>query len=117
MRTIREHFADRLFLSVTGVTHDGMLTDIDVLEAEVKRAMLEQAEESVLLLDGSKLAAHGRQAIAPLARGLARARRRARRRRRRAPAGGRCDGACHAGPREGEAMVSAVVLRGVSGGR
>ncbi len=67
MRTVREHFADRLFLSVTGVTRDGTLTDIDVLEAEVKRAMLEQAEESVLLLDGSKLAAHGRQAIAPLA--------------------------------------------------
>ena len=67
VRTVREHFADRLFLSVTGVTRDGTLTDIDVLEAEVKRAMLEQAEESVLLLDGSKLAAHGRQAIAPLA--------------------------------------------------
>jgi DeoR/GlpR family transcriptional regulator of sugar metabolism len=67
VRTVREHFADRLFLSVTGVTRDGTLTDVDVLEAEVKRAMLEQAEESVLLLDGSKLAAHGRQAIAPLA--------------------------------------------------
>ena len=67
VRTVREHFADRLFLSVTGVTRDGTLTDIDVLEAEVKRAMLAQAEESVLLLDGSKLAAHGRQAIASLA--------------------------------------------------
>ena len=70
---------------------DGTLTDIDVLEAEVKRAMLEQAEESVLLLDGSKLAAHGRQAIAPLAAvtlvladGLADER-------RRAPAGRRRD--------------------------
>ena len=62
----REHFADRLFLSVTGVTPDGVMTDADVLEAEVKHAMLEQAEQSVLLLDGSKLSARGRQAIAPV---------------------------------------------------
>ena len=42
------------------------MTDADVLEAEVKHAMLEQAEQSVLLLDGSKLSARGRQAIAPV---------------------------------------------------
>jgi len=66
VRSVREHFADRLFLSVTGVTPDGVMTDADVLEAEVKHAMLEQAEQSVLLLDGSKLSARGRQAIAPV---------------------------------------------------
>ena len=54
------------------------MTDADVLEAEVKRAMLEQAEESVLLLDGSKLTARGRQAIAPVRRGVAGADRRRR---------------------------------------
>jgi DeoR/GlpR family transcriptional regulator of sugar metabolism len=43
-----------------------MMTDADVLEAEVKRTMLEQSEQSVLLLDDSKLAARGRQAIAPV---------------------------------------------------
>ncbi len=67
VRSVREHFADRLFLSVTGVTADGVMTDADVLEAEVKRAMLEQAGQSVLLLDSSKLSARGRQAIAPVA--------------------------------------------------
>jgi DeoR/GlpR family transcriptional regulator of sugar metabolism len=66
VRAVREHFADRMFLSVTGVTPEGVMTDADLLEAEVKRAMLEQAEQPALLLDDSKLAARGRQAIAPL---------------------------------------------------
>jgi DeoR/GlpR family transcriptional regulator of sugar metabolism len=64
VRAAREHFADRLLLSVTGVTHNGVMTDADVLEAEVKRAMLEQSEHSVLLVDDSKLQARGRQALA-----------------------------------------------------
>jgi DeoR/GlpR family transcriptional regulator of sugar metabolism len=67
VRMIREHFADRLFLSVTGVTANGMLTDADDLEAAVKAAMIGQARESVLLVDASKLSARGRQAVAPLA--------------------------------------------------
>jgi DeoR/GlpR family transcriptional regulator of sugar metabolism len=66
VRAIREHFADKVFLSVTGVTSRGVLTDADELEAAVKLAMLEQAQEAVLLLDDSKLNARGRQAIAPL---------------------------------------------------
>jgi DeoR/GlpR family transcriptional regulator of sugar metabolism len=66
VRAVREHFADRVFLSVTGVTQTGLLTDIDALEAEVKRAMLDQASERILLLDESKLTAHGRQAIGSL---------------------------------------------------
>lgn len=59
------HFADRLFLSVKGVTADGTLTEADPLEAEVKRAMIAHAEESVLLLDRSKLSARGLSAIVP----------------------------------------------------
>lgn len=68
VRMIREHFVDRLFLSVTGVSRTGVLTDADDLEAAVKRAMLDQAAESTLLLDATKLNTYGRQAIAPLAR-------------------------------------------------
>ena len=64
VRAVREHFADRLLMSITGVTGRGVMTDADLLEAEVKRAMLEHAEQPVLLLDDSKLAARGRQAIA-----------------------------------------------------
>jgi DeoR/GlpR family transcriptional regulator of sugar metabolism len=64
IHTVLGHYADRLFLSVKGVTRDGVLTDADELEAEVKRAMIAQAGESVLLLDDSKLGARGQNAIA-----------------------------------------------------
>jgi DeoR/GlpR family transcriptional regulator of sugar metabolism len=67
VRSVREHFADRMFFSVTGVTERGVMTDADLLEAEVKRAMLEHAAEPALLVDDSKLLLRGRQAIAPIA--------------------------------------------------
>jgi DeoR/GlpR family transcriptional regulator of sugar metabolism len=63
VHTVLGHFADRMFLSVKGVTDDGMLTDADELEAEVKRAMIAQSREPVLLLDDSKLGARGQNAI------------------------------------------------------
>jgi DeoR/GlpR family transcriptional regulator of sugar metabolism len=63
VHTVLGHFADRLFLSVKGVTRDGVLTDADELEAEVKRSMIEQAGEAVLLVDDSKLGARGQNAI------------------------------------------------------
>jgi DeoR/GlpR family transcriptional regulator of sugar metabolism len=63
VRTVLEHFADKVFLSVKGVSSAGMLTDADPLEAEVKRAMISQAEEPVLLVDGSKLHTRGLAAI------------------------------------------------------
>jgi DeoR/GlpR family transcriptional regulator of sugar metabolism len=66
VQTIKGHFADRLFMSVKGVTADGSLTDADPLEADVKRAMIAQAAESTLLLDRSKLTARGLNVIAPL---------------------------------------------------
>ncbi|MBE2317645.1 DeoR/GlpR transcriptional regulator [Solirubrobacter sp. CPCC 204708] len=68
VRAARDHFADRLLMSITGITATGVMTDADVLEAEIKRTMLAQAEQSVLLLDDSKLSARGRQAVAPVAR-------------------------------------------------
>ncbi len=63
LHTVLGHFADRMFLSVKGVTSEGMLTDADELEAEIKRAMIGQSEEPVLLLDDSKLGARGQNAI------------------------------------------------------
>jgi DeoR/GlpR family transcriptional regulator of sugar metabolism len=66
IHTVLGHFADRLFLSVKGVTADGTLTDADPLEAEVKRAMIAHAEEAVLLVDRSKLSARGLSAIGPV---------------------------------------------------
>jgi DeoR/GlpR family transcriptional regulator of sugar metabolism len=64
VRTVREHFADKLFLSVKGLAQDGSLTDPDPLECEVKRAMIDRAEESILLLQPSKLQARGSHLIA-----------------------------------------------------
>jgi DeoR/GlpR family transcriptional regulator of sugar metabolism len=64
VRTVQGHFADRLFLSVKGITSDGTLTDADELEAEVKRSMITQSEEAVLLVDESKLGTRGQNAIA-----------------------------------------------------
>jgi DeoR/GlpR family transcriptional regulator of sugar metabolism len=65
-RTVTEHFADRLFLSVKGVVDGETLTDADPLESDVKRKMIAHAEDSVLLIDGSKLDVRGLSAIAPL---------------------------------------------------
>ena len=59
VETISAHSADSAFVSVKGVTREGFLTDPDVLEAEVKRAMIEHSEESVLLAGGSKFEKRG----------------------------------------------------------
>jgi DeoR/GlpR family transcriptional regulator of sugar metabolism len=64
VRGIMQHFADKVFLSVKGITPSGHLTDPDVLEAEVKRAMITQAAEPVLLVDGSKFEHQGLCSIA-----------------------------------------------------
>jgi DeoR/GlpR family transcriptional regulator of sugar metabolism len=65
VRTVQAHYADRLLLSVKGLTGDGVMTDADPLEAEVKRAMITQSGVSVLLVDDSKLAIRGLSVIAP----------------------------------------------------
>lgn len=66
VRTVQGHFADRLFLSVKGLAENGMLTDADPLEAEVKRTMIDQAGTATLLIDRSKLSIRGLSVIAPV---------------------------------------------------
>jgi DeoR/GlpR family transcriptional regulator of sugar metabolism len=66
VRTVQGHFADGLFLSVKGVAENGMLTDADPLEAEVKRTMIEQAGTATLLIDRSKVGVRGLSVISPL---------------------------------------------------
>ena len=97
VRMIREHFADRLFLSVTGVTH-GRRPDRRRRARGRGQARDARAGRRV------RAAARRLQARGPRPpgdrvgeRGLARARRRARRRRRRAPARRGRDGVRHAG--------------------
>jgi len=64
--SIKGHFADRLFFSIKGLAPDGMLTDADPLEAEVKRAMIARSGAPILLMDRSKLGTCGLSAIAQL---------------------------------------------------
>jgi DeoR/GlpR family transcriptional regulator of sugar metabolism len=64
VRTIQGHFADRLFLSVKGLTDTGMMTDADALEAEVKRTMITQAGDATLLVDQSKMMVRGLSVVA-----------------------------------------------------
>jgi DeoR/GlpR family transcriptional regulator of sugar metabolism len=67
VRTVQGHFADRMFFSVKGLTEGGMMTDADPLEAEVKRAMIGQAGDAVLLVDRSKLSVRGLSVVASVA--------------------------------------------------
>ncbi|MGZ4333752.1 MAG: DeoR/GlpR family DNA-binding transcription regulator [Gaiellaceae bacterium] len=66
VRTGRALLADRALFSVKGLTSDGALSDPDPLEAEVKRVMIEQSTESILLLEASKLEGRGLAVIANL---------------------------------------------------
>ena len=64
VRTVLAHYADRLILSVKGLTANGVMTDADPLEAEVKRTMIAQSGVSVMLVDDSKLSIRGLSVIA-----------------------------------------------------
>ncbi len=66
VRTARSLLADKALISVKGLTSDGALSDPDPLEAEVKRAMIEQSTEPILLLDATKLEGRGLAVIANL---------------------------------------------------
>ncbi len=66
VRAIGDHFADKLLFSVKGLGPGNVLTDANPLEAEVKRAMIARARESILLIDDSKLDNPGLSAIAPI---------------------------------------------------
>jgi DeoR/GlpR family transcriptional regulator of sugar metabolism len=64
IHTIESYLANRAFLSVKGITAEGYLTDINPLEAEVKKAMIRHAERPVLLVDGRKFEQRGFSVIA-----------------------------------------------------
>lgn len=53
-RFFHEFHAHRLFLSATGLTLREGVTDPNILEIQVKRAMARSAQEVVLLMDSSK---------------------------------------------------------------
>jgi DeoR/GlpR family transcriptional regulator of sugar metabolism len=67
VRTVLAHYADRLIMSVKGLTMAGLMTDADPLEAEVKRVMIGQSDVSLLLVDESKLSVRGLSVIGAVA--------------------------------------------------
>ncbi len=64
VRMVESYLADKTFFSVKGITADGLLTEPNPLEAEVKRAMIRRADSCVLLVDGRKFERRGASVLA-----------------------------------------------------
>jgi DeoR/GlpR family transcriptional regulator of sugar metabolism len=68
VRAIEGFYADRVVFSVKGISAEGFLTDPDPLETEVKRAMITQAANVVLVATQRKFDGRGLNVIAPAQR-------------------------------------------------
>ncbi len=65
VRSLRGYLVDRVVFSVKGITKEGLLTDADPLEAEVKRAMIAHAQTAVLLATTQKFEDRGLAVVCP----------------------------------------------------
>jgi len=65
-RVFQEFFTDRLFLGAAGVDFDAGLTEYNLEDTLVKKAMLRSAKEIILVVDSSKFNKVAFTAIAPL---------------------------------------------------
>lgn len=65
-RFFREFHANKLFLSATGLTLAAGVTDPNMLETQVKRAMIASASQVFMLLDGSKFGVKSLTTVLPL---------------------------------------------------
>jgi DeoR/GlpR family transcriptional regulator of sugar metabolism len=64
----QKNYATTFFMSATGLDpENGLLTDPNPVEIEVKRAMAQAARRVVLLLDSSKIGVRSVQSVLPLA--------------------------------------------------
>jgi DeoR/GlpR family transcriptional regulator of sugar metabolism len=63
VQMIERFFADRVVFSVKGIEQEGLLTDPDPLEAEVKRAMIGRARTVQLVADARKFGERGLNVI------------------------------------------------------
>jgi DeoR family transcriptional regulator of aga operon len=66
VRSTQTLHADKLLMSTSGLTSDGWLTDVDKLEAEVKRTMIEHSHEAILLITSSEFRTRGINVYASL---------------------------------------------------
>jgi DeoR/GlpR family transcriptional regulator of sugar metabolism len=62
-RFFREFHANTVFVSATGLTLEAGLTDPNMLEVQVKKAMIDAARRVVVLLDSSKFGVQSLSAI------------------------------------------------------
>jgi DeoR/GlpR family transcriptional regulator of sugar metabolism len=63
-RAFKEFFVDKLFLGIGGIHFDAGLTEFNLEDAQVKRAMIASAKEVIVVTDSSKF---GRVAFAAVA--------------------------------------------------
>ena len=56
-RTLSRYNADAAFFSTRGLSEDGRVTDSSIMENNIRRMMMERAQETYLLCDSSKLGA------------------------------------------------------------
>lgn len=68
MQLLSSLHADKLFLGCNGVSAQAGITNRNMEEAEIKRCMVENARETIVVADHSKLGEVATAAIAPLAR-------------------------------------------------
>ena len=53
-KLIREYFADKAFICCDGIHQNNGITDASEQEAEIRTSMLAQAEQRILVADGTK---------------------------------------------------------------
>jgi DeoR/GlpR family transcriptional regulator of sugar metabolism len=66
VEAFRGFFVDKLFLGVGGIDFQAGLTEFNVEDSEVKKAMLRSAKETILVADASKFGRVAFAAIGPL---------------------------------------------------
>ncbi len=54
IQSLKNFYVDKLFLGVGGITDDGIITDFNYDDANVKKAFISQAKEVILIADSSK---------------------------------------------------------------
>jgi len=65
-RAFQDFYVDKLFLGIGGISFDAGLTEFNLEDAQVKRAMLATAKERIVVADASKFGQIAFAAVAPL---------------------------------------------------
>lgn len=66
LETLETYYADKAFVSCTGVSMDGGLTDSSESQARIRQKMLQHAKKKILIADYTKFGKTTLSAIAPL---------------------------------------------------